>query len=179
MGAVQVQVLELDPGEVAVAERLELVLDRLADPAHGRLGHGRPLAECLCERSLDVTGGQAFHVASDGEGLDGVGAGHALAEQARGERLGRAPQLRAAERDRPGRRVDGERAVAVARAVLGVLSSAAPLVAAPVEVFGYLCLEGGLEQQASSQAGHLLEHFAELALGGEQLVYLCADAFDA
>jgi len=52
VAAVDVEVLDLDPREVAMAERLELFLDRLADPAHGRLGHSRPLAERLCQRRL-------------------------------------------------------------------------------------------------------------------------------
>jgi len=37
-------------------------------------------------------------------------------------------------------------------------------------------LAGGLEQQAGTQAGHLLQHLAEDSLGGEQVVYLGADA---
>lgn len=52
----------------------------------------------------------------------------------------------------------------------------AALVAVPAQELGHLGLEGGLEQEPRRQAGDLLEHMAEVTLGGEQLVNLCADA---
>src|SRR5581483_2853346 len=92
-----------------------------------------------------------------------VGLGHALAEQAAGEDLGRAPELRALQRDRPGGRLDCQVPVAVAGSGPGVLRRGPALVAVAAQELGDLGLEGTLEKQASAEAGHVLQGLAELA----------------
>ena len=134
--------------------------------------------ERLGEGRLDVAHRQPPHEAGDDERLEGVGACHALAEQARGELLGRAPQLRALEGHRAGGRLHRQVAVAVARPGPGVLGEPAPLVAVAAEELGDLGLEGALQQQAGAEAGHLLQGVAELAfLAGlaEEVVDLRAE----
>jgi hypothetical protein len=92
------------------------------------------------------------------------------------ELLGGAPQLRASQRDGPGRGLDRERAGAVARPLDRLLAGPSALVAVPAEELGHLRLQGGLEQHAAREAGDLLEHLAEVPLGVEQLVNPCGCA---
>jgi hypothetical protein len=51
-------------------------------------------------------------------------------------------------------------------------------VALTAQELGDLGLDRGLHQQTHPEAGHLLQHFAQLPLGAEQLVYVSADPLD-
>ena len=51
-------------------------------------------------------------------------------------------------------------------------------VSLTAQELGHLGLDGGLHQQAHPKPGHLLQHFAQLPLGAEQVVYLSADTLD-
>ena len=133
VAAVEKQVLELDTGEIADLEGVELDLDGLANPTHGRLRHLGRGPERLLQGGLDVSGGQAPHPPGDHERLDGVGACHAPTEQARRERRGACAQLRTLQGHRPGCRLDRERAVAVARPLLRRLGLLPALVAIAAE----------------------------------------------
>jgi len=173
--AVEVQVLEGDVGEVAALPGVELVLDGLAHPTHSRLRQSRLGAEGVGQGGLDVAYRQAPDEAGDDQGLQCVGAAHPDAEESGREGLVGAPQLGALEGDRAGRGLDGRRAVAVAAAGSGTLAVG---VALPAEELGDFCLDGGLQEQAHAEAGHLLQHVAEVTLGGEQVVNVGADALD-
>ncbi len=61
VGAVEVQVLQLESRQVAGLERLELGLDGLAHPADNRLEHLGLRPQRLFEGCFDVAGGQAPH----------------------------------------------------------------------------------------------------------------------
>jgi len=51
-------------------------------------------------------------------------------------------------------------------------------VAFPAQELGDLGLDGGLHEEAHADAGYLLQHVAEITLGGEQVVDVGADALD-
>ena len=175
MRTVEEQVVEGDPRQVPGPPGLELVLDRLADPAHRRLGQRRLGTEGLGQGRLHVADREPADEAGDDEGLQGVGPAHTHAEQPGGELLVGPPELRSVERDRAGGGLDRRRAVAVAAASVGSLTSD---VAVPAQELGDLGLEGRLHQQADAQLGYLFEDLAEVAIGGEQLVDVGADALD-
>jgi len=63
----------------------------------------------------------------------------------------------------------------VAVAVAGSSTLAAG-VAVTAEERGDFCFQGGLQQQAGAEPGDLFQQLAEVAVGGEQLVDLGADA---
>lgn len=67
------QVLELDVGQGAVLEGVELVLDRLADTGDRRLRHRGIGPESLGQRRLDVAHRQAPDEPGDDQRLQGVG----------------------------------------------------------------------------------------------------------
>ncbi len=159
VGAVQEQVIELDVGQIPGAEGLELVAQASTDPAGGRLGQGRFGAERLGQQGFDVAVGQAPHPRRDHQRLERLGAHDALAQQARGEPLGRVAQLRALELDRPGGGLDRQLAVAVA---LPGPVTAGPGVPAPAEPARHLVLEDLLENEPGRQAHHLLEHLGDV-----------------
>jgi hypothetical protein len=96
-----------------------------------------------------------------------------LAEQPRRELLVGATQLRPFQRDRPGGRLDRRRGVAVARAGVGAFPAGVPLTA---EELGDLGLQRGLQDQSGAEAGDVLQHLAEVAIGGEQAVDVVTDA---
>jgi hypothetical protein len=79
--AVQEQVLQLDPAKIVGLPGVELVLDRLADAADGRLRQGGLRAQHLAQGGLHVTGRQATHEPRDDQGFQRVGAADALAKQ--------------------------------------------------------------------------------------------------
>jgi hypothetical protein len=81
MRAVQEQVLQLDPAKIAGLPGVEVVLDRLAGAADGRLRQGGLRAQHLAHGGLHVTGRQATHEPRDDQGFQRVGARHALAKQ--------------------------------------------------------------------------------------------------
>jgi hypothetical protein len=176
VGAVQEQVLQLDPGQVAGLPGVELVLDLLADAADGRLRQRRLRAQRLSQRGLHVTHAQATHEPRDHQGFQRVGARHALAQQPRDERLGGAARLGAFQHHRPGGGLHGQLGMAVA--VPGPLPLATGVAVAAQEL-GQLGLHGGLHDQPHAQPGDLLQDLAEVLLGGEQLVDLGADALDS
>jgi hypothetical protein len=66
--AVQAQVLQLDPAKIAGLAGVELVLDRLADAADGRLRQGGLRVQHLSQGGLHVTGRQATHESRDDQG---------------------------------------------------------------------------------------------------------------
>ena len=59
MAAIQEQIVQLYAAEVAGGEGVELVFDRLADPAHRRLAEGRLGPERLGQRRLHIAHRQA------------------------------------------------------------------------------------------------------------------------
>jgi hypothetical protein len=99
-----------------------------------------------------------------------------LAKEPRGERLAGAAQLGPFQDDRPGGGLDLELGVAVA--VAGAVAVAAGVAVAAQEL-AHLGFHGGLHDQPHAQPGDLLQHLAEVLLGGEQLVDLGADALDS
>ena len=175
VGAVQVEVLQGDVGQVALLPDVELGLDGLTHPAHRRLRQRGLGAEGVGQGRLDVADGQAADEAGDDQGLQGVGPAHPHPQQPGGEGLVRAPQLRALDGDGPGCGLDRGRAVAVAAARAGTLAVG---VALPAEELGELGLQGGLEEQAHADTGHLLQDLAEVAVRGEQVVDVGADALE-
>jgi hypothetical protein len=52
-------------------------------------------------------------------------------------------------------------------------------VAVAAQELAHLGFHGGLDDQPHAQAGDLLQHLAEVLLGGEQLIDLDADTLDA
>jgi hypothetical protein len=132
------QVVQLDLGQVAGLPRVELGLDRLADPAHRRLGHRRVRAERVSQGCFHVADRQAPHEPGDDQRLQRMGASHPDAQQARGEHLGGATHLRALQGHLPGGRLDRYRAVAVTGTVTLPLT---PCVAVPAEELGDLGLQ--------------------------------------
>jgi len=79
--SVEEQVVEVDVVEAAALPGFELLLDARADSAHRRARQRRLGPEHLGERRLDVPVRQAPHPGGDHQGLKGVGAGDAAAEQ--------------------------------------------------------------------------------------------------
>jgi hypothetical protein len=65
-------------------------------------------------------------------------------------------------------------AVAIPDAV--TIATGIPVAA---QELGQLGLHGGLHDQPHAQAGDLLQHLAEVLLGGEQLIDLDADTLDS
>ena len=57
-----------------------------------------------------------------------------------------------------------------------MLGTLAALVAVAAQELAHLGLQRRLQQQPGTEAGNLLQDVAEVALGGEQLVDLSADA---
>jgi hypothetical protein len=98
---VQVQVVDAGAGKVAAAPGVELGPQPLADPADGGPADRRLLAEDLDQRRLDVAVGQAPHPAGDDQGLQRVGPGDTLPEQAVAQGGVGVAQLRALQLDRP------------------------------------------------------------------------------
>jgi len=82
VGAVEKEVLEGDVGQVPALPGVELVLDRLADPAHRRLRQGGLGPEGVGQGGLDVSYRQAAHEAGDDQRLQRVGPAHADAQEA-------------------------------------------------------------------------------------------------
>ena len=80
--AVQVQVVDAGALKVAAPPGVELGAQALADPAGGGAADARILAEDLDQHRLDIAVGQAPHPAGDDQGLQRVGPGDPLAEQA-------------------------------------------------------------------------------------------------
>ena len=173
MAAVQEQVLEVDVGQLPVLPGVELGLDRLAHPAHRRLRQGGLGAQRVGQGGLDVAHRQAPHEPGDHQGLQGVGATHAHTQQPRREGLVGASQLRTVNGDRTGRGLDRRRAVPVTTADPGSLAMG---IALPAQELGDLRLDGGLHQQAHTEAGHLLQDLAKVTVRSEQIIDVGADA---
>ena len=76
--------------------------------------------------------------------------------------------------DGPGRRLHGERRVAVALPLTNPLVAG---VAIAAQELGDLRLQDHLEKEADAQPGYLLEDLAELPAGVEQLIELGTEAF--
>ena len=173
VAAVEEQVLEGDVGQVALLPEVELVLDRLADPAHRRLRQRGLRAQGLGQGGLDVSHRQAPDEAGDDQGLQGVGAAHAHPQQPGGEGLVGAPQLRALDGDGPGRGLDGRRAVAVAATGTNAFAVG---VALPAQELCDLGFDRGLDEEAHAEAPDLLQDVGQVTVGGEQVVDVGADA---
>ena len=173
--AVEEQVLERHLRQVATLPGVELVLDRLAHPADSRLGQGRLRSQSVGQAGLHVPDRQAPDEPGDHQRLQRVSATYADAEQPGSERLVGAAQLRPVDLHWPGCGLDRGRAVPIAAPGPDALAVA---VALPAQKLGDLRLDGGLHQQAHPEPGDLLQHFAQLPLGAEQVVYLGADALD-
>jgi hypothetical protein len=176
VGAVQEQVLQLDPRQVAGLPGVELVLDRLADAADGRLRQRRLRPQRLRQRRLDVAHRQAAHEPRQHQRLQRIGARHALAQQPGRERLGGTAQLWALQHHRPSGGLHREFGVAVA---IPDAVTIATLVAVAAEELADLGFHGGLHDQPHAQPGDLLQDLSKGLLGGEQLVDLGADALDS
>jgi hypothetical protein len=173
---VQEQVVQPQPGQVAGAPSLELVFDPLADAAHRGAAQRRFGTEHLGQGGLDVAVGQAPHPARDHQRLQGVGAGHASAEQPRAERLVGAAQLGALQLHGTHRGLHRRRWLPAVAGAGPVLIGAA-LVAGPPQERIDLCLQGGLQQQPHAQAGDVLQDLSKGLVGREQLVDLGTGAF--
>ena len=92
---------------------------------------------------------------------------------------GTTEQFRALERDGASGRLHGQVPVAVSRSGPSTLGRLAPLIAVPAQKLGDLGFEGGLQEQAVAEAGHLLQGVAKLALllgFAEEIVDLGAGA---
>jgi hypothetical protein len=170
---VQEQVIQLDVAKVAPLPGVELVLDDLADPVHGRLAQRGLGTERLGQRGLDITDAQAAHKAGQHERFQRVGAGHAPAQQPGGERLARVAQLGPLQDDRAGGGLDLDRLVAVAipRASVRVV-----LVAVPAQELGDLGLQRRLDHQAHAEPGSLLQGLGQRLAASKQVINLRADA---
>jgi len=94
VGAVQGQVLEGHVGEVPGLPAVDLVLDRLARPADGRLRQGGLGAERVGQSGLDIADRRASAQPGDQQRLQRVGAAYPDAEQPGRDGLVGAPQLR-------------------------------------------------------------------------------------
>lgn len=144
---VAVHVVEVEVGGVARPPLIELGLDRLADAARGRLRQRGLRTERLGEGRLDVTYGQAPNEAGDHERLERVGAGDALAEQPRRERLVGAARLGPLGDHRAGGGLDRDRLIAVAVPFPGPLPAGVAVAAQELDTdvasfrVGRLCLE--------------------------------------
>jgi hypothetical protein len=139
----------------------ELFFYLLADPRHGRSRERRLVAEHLAKRGLDVAVGQPPHPGRDNEGLEGVRARDAEAEQLRTKLLVGVAQLRPAELDRSHRRLHGDgRLPAVARSGRGVFVSS--FIGPPAQERVDLGLDRLLHEEADSETTDLLEHGREV-----------------
>jgi hypothetical protein len=172
---VQEQVLQPQPGQVAGAPSLELVFDPLADPTHRRAAQGGLRPQDLGQGGLDVAVGQAPDPARDHQRLQGVGAGHAGAEQPGAERLVGGAQLRTLQLHAAHRGLHRRRRLPAVTDAGSVLLGAA-LVAGPPQELLDLGLQGGLQQQPHGQAGNLFKDRGQVTIGREQLVDLGAGA---
>lgn len=113
------------------------------------------------------------HPAGDDERLQGVGLGHALAEELVAQRRVSMAELWALDFDRPeGGLERARRLPAIAVALRGVVAS---LIAAPAELVADDLLDDALEREAHRQACYLLQHAQQLPAGAEQVVNLCTD----
>jgi hypothetical protein len=173
VGAVQEQVVHLHATEVAGGEGVELLLDRLADPAHRRLAESRLGPERLGQRRLHIPHRQATDKAGQHQGLRRVGAADALAQQPGHERLGGARSFGAFQHDRAGDRLDLDRlmAVAVPRTRVGIT-----LITVPTKELADLGFQRGLDHQTHAEPGDLLQRLGQRLATSEQLVDLGADA---
>ena len=177
VAGVQEQIIQPHPGQIPGPPDGELLTDRRADPADGRLRQRGFGTQDLSEGGLDVPVRQATHPAGDHQRLQRVGPGHPGAEQPRAERLVGTAQLGPLQLDRAHRRLHRHRrlvAVAAARPV----GAAAALVPGPAQELLDLGLQGGLEHQPHAESGDVLKEQGEVAVGAEQLVDLGADALD-
>ena len=175
VAAVQVQVLQLDPGEIPVLPGVELGLDHLADPADGRLRQGRLRPQRLGQRRLHVADRETTDEPRQHQRLQRVGAADALAQQPRGERLVGATHLGPLQDHRAGGGLDLKLGMTVA--IPGAVTLATHIAVAAQEL-GHLSLQRGLHDQPHTQPRDLLQHLAELLLGGEQLIDLGADTLN-
>jgi hypothetical protein len=176
VGAVQEQVLQLDPAQIPQLPGVELGLDRLTDAADGRLRQRRLWTQRLGQRGLHVANRQAADEPRQHQRLQRVGTRHALAEQPGRERLGGTAQLGSFQHHRPGGGLDLKLGVAVA---IPDAVTVATLVAVAAQELAHLGVHGGLDDQPHAEAGDLLQDLPQVLLGGEQLVDLGADAFDS
>jgi len=184
---VQEQIVQFDAGQLAPAPGVVLGHDGLADGRDRRFGQHGLGAERVGERTLDVAHAHAAHEGGGHQRLQRVGAGDTGAEQAGGERAGGAAQLRAGDGDRPAGGLDGGRAVPVAvpgpyRALLGVAGiggdGRGALVAGAAGKGVHLGFDGGLDDQAGSETGDVLDDLDQVTAFGEQGVDLGADGLD-
>jgi hypothetical protein len=175
-GAVQEQVVQLDLVQTPGRPAVELILDRLTDPAHGGLAQRSLRAEGVGEGGLHVAHGQAAHEPSDHQRFQGIRLGHPGAKESRREAFGGAAQLRSVDGDRSGGGLDRGRAVAVTGTGAGVLGVGRALVASPAEELGHLGLHRGLDDQAGAQAGDILQDPDQVTVGSEQGIDLVTDA---
>ncbi len=172
---VQEQVVQLNLGQAAFGPRRELGLNRLTHPRNRRLAQRGLGTERVGQGRLHVTITEAADVPGDDQGLQRVGSGHARAEQAGGELLRRAAQLRALHRDRPGGGLDRGRAKPVPAAHAGVPRVGGALVAGAAQELLDLDLHGGLHDQPSAQARDLLQLLGKVDATPEQGIDLAAD----
>src|SRR5258708_38594148 len=122
-----------------------------------------------------MPGGRGRDEGRDDEGFEGTGRGHVAAEQAGGERLGGAAELRPREGDRTGGGLDRHLPVAVTGTGPGVPGPRGARVAVPAEELGDLGLESSLQQQLRAEAGRLLQDRRQRPVPGEQIIDVAAD----
>ncbi len=157
-GSVQEQVVQFQLVQAPRRPGLELLGDRLADPRDRRLRQSRLGAERIGQGVLHVAHRQATHEPGDHQRLQRVGLGDALAEQLRGEPLGRIAQLRPRHGNRPGGGLDRRVAVAVTHPRPRLSAASGPLVAGPAQEHIDLGLHRGLDDQPGTQAGDVLDN---------------------
>jgi hypothetical protein len=133
------------------------------------------ITERIGQGSLHITHRQPAHERGYHQRFQRIGLGDVLAEQARGERGGRAAQLGPLQGDWAGGGLDCRWPIAIARPGLRIRRGGAPLVAIAAQELGYLGLQCGLHQQLRTQPGHLLKDLGQLTIRGEQLVDLGAN----
>jgi hypothetical protein len=130
--------------------------------------------EDLGQRGFHVAVRQAPHPAGDDQGLQRVGPGDALPEQAVTQRGMGVAQLGALQLHRPQRGLQGAGLLPAVAVALGPLSGPA-LVAVTPQLLADDLLDHTLEGQPHRQAGHLLHDAQQLPAGLEQLMDLSAD----
>jgi hypothetical protein len=135
-GAVEEQVVQLDLVQTPGRPAVELVLDRLTDPAHGGLAQRSFRAEGVGEGGLHVAHRQAAHKPSDHQRLQRIRLGHPGAKESRREAFGGAGQLRSVDGDRSSGGLARGRAVAVTGTRAGVFGVGRALGAGPAEELG-------------------------------------------
>ena len=172
---VQEQVVQLQLVQPPRGPRLELVADRLAHPRDCRLGQRRLGAQRVGQGVLHIAHRQAAHEPGDHQRLQRVGLGDALAEQLRGERLGRAAQLRPLHSDRPGGGLDRRLAEAVTAARPGVWAVRGPLIADPAQEHVDLGLYRSLDDQPRTKTSDVLDDLRQVTRPVEQGVDLATD----